>query len=315
MATTVGTGALTFEYVPNWAKIPDDWSLMDVAGVGVDSKDNVYLFNRGEHPVIVLDQQGNLLRTWGEGTFSARPHGLHIAPDDSVFCIDDGFHVVRKYDADGKLLMTLGTDNKPATKWGGEPFNRPTHCAVSRKTGNIYVSDGYGNARVHKFDPDGRHLLSWGEPGIDPGQFVRPHNVVIDADDNIYIADREAHRVQVFDANGKYITMWNNIHRPDGICLDNENNFFVGELNGMGGVDDAPNMGHRVTIYNLQGERTGLFGDPEEGEGPGQFIAPHAAATDSRGDLYVGEVSFTIRGRHMDPPQELRCFQKYSRVR
>jgi sugar lactone lactonase YvrE len=121
--------------------------------------------------------------------------------------------------------------------------------------------------------------------------------------------------VQVFDANGKYITMWNNIHRPDGICLDNENNFFVGELNGMGGVDDAPNMGHRVTIYNLKGERTGLFGDPEEGEGPGQFIAPHAAATDSRGDLYVGEVSFTIRGRHLDPPKELRCFQKYSRVR
>ena len=85
---------------------------------------------------------------------------------------------------------------------------------------------------------------------------------MIDADDNIYVADREAHRVQVFDANGKYITMWNNIHRPDGICLDNEGNFFVGELNGMGGVDDAPNMGHRVTIYNLSGERIGLFGTP-----------------------------------------------------
>ena len=153
MATTVGTGALTFESVDNWAKIPDDWHLIDVAGVAVDSKDNVYLFNRGEHPIIVLDRDGNVLRTWGEGTFSPRPHGLHIAPDDSVFCIDDGLHVVRKYDAEGKLLMTLGTDNQPATKWGGQPFNRPTHCAVSPKTGNIYVSDGYGNAKVHKFAP------------------------------------------------------------------------------------------------------------------------------------------------------------------
>ena len=125
MATTVGTGALTFEFVDNWAKIPDDWHLVDVAGVAVDSKDNVFLFNRGEHPIIVLDSEGNLLRTWGEGTFSARPHGLHIAPDDSVFCIDDGFHVVRKYDAEGKLLMTLGTDQQASHQVGRRALQPP----------------------------------------------------------------------------------------------------------------------------------------------------------------------------------------------
>ena len=147
---------------------------------------------------------------------------------------------------------------------------------MSPKTGNIYVSDGYGNAKVHKFAPDGRHILSWGEPGIDPGQFIRTHNVVIDADDNIYIADREAHRVQVFDANGKYITHVEQYPPPRRHLPRQRGQLRRRQLNGMGGVDDAPNMGHRVTIYNLSGERIGLFGTPEEGEGPGQFIAPTA---------------------------------------
>jgi DNA-binding beta-propeller fold protein YncE len=187
--------------------------------------------------------------------------------------------------------------------------------AVSRRTAHLYVSDGYGNSRIHKFTPDGRHVLSWGEPGIDAGQFIRPHNVVIDKDDFVYIADREAHRIQVFDANGKFVTMWNNIHRPDGIALDEEGNFFIGELNGMGGVDDAPGLGHRVSVYNLKGQMQTRFGDSEEGEGPGQFIAPHGVAVDSRGDLYVGDVAYTIRGRHLTPPRYLRCFRKFRRIR
>ncbi|MBI3326959.1 MAG: hypothetical protein HYZ81_09690, partial [Nitrospinae bacterium] len=254
MATTVGSGNLIFEPVEGWEKLPPGWEFIDVAGVAVDSKDNVYIFNRGEHPVCVFDRDGNFLRSFGEGMFSQRPHGIHIAPDDSVYCVDDGLHTIQKFTLDGKLLMTLGSPNQPAPKWQGKPFNRPTHVAASRRTANLYVSDGYGNSRIHKFSPDGRLLLSWGEPGIDPGQFIRPHNVVIDRDDRVYIADREAHRVQVFDADGKFITMWNNIHRPDGICLDAEGNFFIGELNGMGGVDDAPGLGHRVSVYNLQGK-------------------------------------------------------------
>ena len=313
MATVVGSGMLLFTPVENWEKLPSGWEFIDVAGVAVDSKDNVYVFNRSEHPVIVFDRDGNFLRSWGEGLFSTRTHGIHIGPDDMVYCVDDGIHTVQKFSLDGKLLMTLGSPNSPAPKWQGNPFNRPTHVAVSPVTGHLYVSDGYGNSRIHKFSPEGRHLLSWGTPGIDPGQFIRPHNVVIDKDDNIYIADREAHRVQVFDANGKFITMWNNIHRPDGICLDAEGNFFIGELNGMGGVDDAPGLGHRVTVYNLEGKMLTRFGDPQEGEGPTQFIAPHGVAVDSRGDLYVGDVAYTIRGRHMNPPKYPRCFRKFAR--
>ena len=315
MATTVGSGNLLFEPVENWEKLPPGWEFIDVAGVAVDSKDNVYAFNRSEHPVVVFDRDGNFLRSFGEGQFSDRPHGVHISPDESIYCVDDGLHTIQKFTLDGKLLMTLGSPNQPAPKWQGKPFNRPTHVAVSQRTGYLYVSDGYGNSRIHKFTPDGRHVLSWGEPGIDPGQFIRPHNVVIDRDDYVYIADREAHRIQVFDANGKFITMWNNIHRPDGICLDHEGNFFIGELNGMGGVDDAPGLGHRVSVYNLHGQLQTRFGEPEEGEGPTQFIAPHGVAVDSRGDLYVGDVAYTIRGRHMHPPKHLKCFRKFARKR
>ena len=98
----------------------------------------------------------------------------------------------------------------------GEPFHRCTHTALSPK-GEIYVSDGYGNARVHKYSPDGKLLMSWGEPGTDPGQFNIVHNIVRDGDGWVYVADRENHRVQVFDGNGKYETQWNNMHRPCGL--------------------------------------------------------------------------------------------------
>ncbi len=313
MALNLGSGNLIFEPVEGWEKIPPGWSFVDVAGVAVDSKDNVYVLNRGKHSVIVFDQDGNFLRSFGEGLFSARAHGIHIGPDDSVYCVDDGLHTVQKFTPEGQLLMTLGTAHQPSPKWQGRPFNRPTHVAVSRVTGDLYVSDGYGNCRIHKFSAEGRHLLSWGEPGVDAGQFIRPHNVVVDPDDRVYIADRENHRIQVFDADGKFISMWNNIHRPDGICLDDEGHFYIGELNGMPGVDDCPGLGHRVSIYNLEGKRLTRFGDPEEGEGLGQFIAPHGVAVDSRGSLYVGDVAYTIRGQHLHPPRELKCLRKFVR--
>ena len=231
-----------------------------------------------------------------------------------MWCVDDGIHTITKFTPEGKLLMTIGATGEPSKAWSGEPFNRPTHAAVSPKTGNIYVTDGYGNSRVHKYTPDGKLILSWGEPGIDAGQFIRPHNVAVDADDLVYVADRECHRMQVFDADGKFITMWNNIHRPDGMTLGPDGNIYIGELNGMGGVDDAPVLGHRVSILSKKGELLARFGDPEEGEEPGKFIAPHGIAVDSHGDIYVGEVAFTIRGRHLDPPKEYRSLKKLRKV-
>ena len=217
MTIIVGSGDYRYEQIDNWAKVPPGWSLHEVGAVGVDRQDNVYVFNRGEHPMMVFDSEGNFLRAWGEGLFP-RAHGLHMAPDDTVFLTDDGDHSVRQCTLDGKVLLTLGTPGKPAPFMSGQPFHRCTHTALSPK-GEIFVSDGYGNARVHKYAPDGKWLMSWGESGTEPGQFNLVHNISCDPDGWVYVADRENHRIQVFDGNGRYETQFNNLHRPCGIFM------------------------------------------------------------------------------------------------
>ena len=313
MAMTLGSGDLLFEPVEGWEKLPQGWSFVDCPGVAVDSQDNVFVLTRGEHPIIVFDRQGNFLRSFGEGHFSSsRTHGLYIAHDDSVLVADDELHTIQKFTSQGEKLMEIGQRNQPSPKWGGQPFNRPTSAAIMPSNGDIYVSDGYGNSRIHAYSGTGEYKFSWGSPGIDPGQFIRPHNIAIDSNDRIYVVDRECHRIQIFDARGNFITMWNNIHRPDAMVLRHDH-IYIGELNGMVGVDDAPGLGHRVSIYDLDGNLQTRFGDPEEGEGPAQFIAPHGIAVDSRGDIYVSDVSYTIRGKFMDPPRQLKNLRKFAR--
>src|SRR5215472_6898990 len=123
MAIIVGSGDYRYEQIDNWAKVPPGWSLREVGAVGVDKNDNVYVFNRGEHPMMIFDREGNFLRAWGEGLFP-RAHGLHMAPDDTVFLTDDGDHSVRQCTLEGKVLLTLGTPGKPAAFMSGEPFHR-----------------------------------------------------------------------------------------------------------------------------------------------------------------------------------------------
>ena len=311
----LGEGAFRYEALLQWEQLPDGVSLVDVPGVAIDRDDNVYLLTRDpNYPVLVFSPDGAFLRSFGQGTFSNRAHGILCAPDGSLYCADDGSHTITRWSRDGELLATIGRPNRPAPAWGGRPFNRPTHAAVSPRSGNVYITDGYGNSCVHVFSPQGEHLRTWGEAGIDPGQFIRPHNVAIDDEDRVFIADREAHRVQVFDAEGRFLTMWNNIHRPDGLTLGADGNIYIGELNGMDGMEGAPGLGHRIGVYNRDGELLARLGAPEEGEAPGQFIAPHGIAVDSRGDIYVGEVAFQIRGRKEDPPRQPKTVKKLRRI-
>jgi hypothetical protein len=183
------------------------------------------------------------------------------------------------------------------------------------------VSDGYGNSRVHKFAPNGTLLRSWGEPGTDPGQFNIPHNICCDAEGWVYVADRENHRVQVFDGNGRYETQWNNMHRPSGLYLERgpQPRFYIGEIGGGLGVNyDVPNIGPRISLYSPKGEMLARLGHRPAGLELGQFNSPHGLAVDSRGDIYVGEVSFTNwRNRYRDqpPPAGLRSLQKLVKVR
>ena len=160
----VGSGKFRYRVNADWAKLPAGWSFKEVGGVGVDSNDNVYVFNRGEHPMMVFDHEGNFLRSWGKGQYP-RARGVHMAPDDTMFLTDDGGHFVRKVTLDGKVLLELGVPGKPAPYMSGEPFHRCTHTALSPQ-GHIYVSDGYGNSRVHKYTPSGKLLMSWGEPAV-----------------------------------------------------------------------------------------------------------------------------------------------------
>ena len=316
MGTIVGSGEYTYEHLESWERLPEGVRLIETPGVAVNSRDEVYAVTRNtDYPVMVFARDGAYLRSFGKGVFSDRTHGAMVGPDDSVYCADDGTHTITKWTPEGELLMTIGTPGEPKKLFGGEPFNRPTHAAVSKQTGHIFISDGYGNARVHKYTADGEHVLSWGEPGIDAGQFLRPHNIAIDSEDLIYVADREAHRVQVFDADGAFVTMWNNLYRPDGMTVGPDGNVYIGELTNLVGLEGALGLGHRVSIVDRQGNLLARFGDPEEGDVPGKFTAPHGIAVDSHGDIYVGEVSYTIRGSKMDPPRELRSLSKLRRLR
>ena len=290
----LGSGKFTYRVVQDWAKLPAGWSLGDVAAVAVDREDRVYAFTRTEHPVIVFDRNGGFLGSWGEGLFR-RAHGAHIGNDDMIYLTDDGDHTVRKCTLEGKVLLVLGIPNEPAPYMSMKPFNRCTHTALSPEN-DIYVSDGYGNARIHKYSADGKLLLSWGSAGMDPGEFNVPHNICCDAEGLVYVADRESHRVQVFDGKGRFQGMWTNVHRPCGMCMggSHDSYFYIGEAGPVLGINrNAPNLGPRVSILNKDGELIARLGEKLAGAAPGEFVAPHGMAVDSHGDIYVGEVSFT----------------------
>ena len=319
MSVILGEGEHRYRVVEGWGKLPGGWEFRDVGAVAVDSKDQVYVFNRGKHPMIVFDRDGNFLRAWGEDLFG-RAHGLHIGPDDMLYCTDDGNHTVRKCTPEGKVLLELGIPGEPAPFMAGEPFHRCTHTALS-PDGHIFVSDGYGNARVHKYTPDGRLVKSWGEPGTDPGQFNIVHNIVADADGWVYVADRENHRVQVFDSDGKYETQWNNMHRPSGLFMPHGRcqHCYIGELGpGMEVNRFVPNIGPRLSIYTHEGDLVARLGSRDGvGSEPGRFMSPHGLAVDSRGDIYVGEVSYANwLSTHGDAPMpdHLRTLQKFEKI-
>lgn len=314
MTTPATSTEFVYEPRTDWARLPQGMTLHETPGVSVAADDTVYLLTRNTaNPVIVLSPEGEFIRTFGSGTFTERTHAILAAHDGFIYCADDGAHTITKWTPEGDLVMTIGTHGQAAPKFSGTPFNRPTDMIVTQD-GTIVVSDGYGNSRIHKFSPDGRLLQSWGEPGIDPGQFMVPHNLGFDGE-RLYVADREALRIQVFSLDGKPLAMWNNVHRPCALTVGPDGNVYVGELNGVALMDGAPGVGHRVSVYTRDGQLLARYGHPEEGEAPGQFIAPHGIAVDSKGDVYVGEVSFTIRGSQMDPPRSLKSLTKLRRVR
>ena len=311
----LGSGSLRYEVSgEDWGNLPEGWTYKEATAVAVDSKDNVYVFNRGTQPMVVFDRDGNFLRAWGGDIFTLA-HGVSVGPDDSIYCTDSGDHTVRKMSPEGEVLLTLGTKGQPAPPMSGRPLCRPTHLAVDRRNGDLFVSDGYSNARVHHYTPDGELVGSWGESGTGPGQMNIVHNIAIDDDGWIYVADRENRRIQVFDTEGNLEAQWANLSRAATVCVDHQGLVYVGEYYaGIGSNVLGTDLGPRVTIFDTQGNVQAKLGRESYGDQPGRFYAPHGISVDSRGDIYVAEVSWAEYGMHMDPPKVLRSLQKLVKV-
>ncbi|MDP8922189.1 MAG: peptidyl-alpha-hydroxyglycine alpha-amidating lyase family protein [Chloroflexota bacterium] len=321
--------ALAYEVVEGWEQLPAGYRHADVPGVAVDSNDRLYMITRGDPRVIVYEPDGRFVASWGEEVFTPRTHGITIGPDDSVYCSDDGNHTVRKFTPDGRLLLTLGTPNVPSDTGydgsnlatitrGGPPFNRPTNLAVG-PNGNLYVSDGYGNARVHQFRADGELIRSWGEPGTGPGQFNLPHGIAVDGDGRVLVADRENDRIQVFSPDGEYLEEWSEVQRPTQIYVAVDGRIYVSELwwktgqrSCMHGEIGEDRFG-AVRVLDQSGRTLARVGGGKPGT-RGNFCAPHRLCGDSRGDLYVGEVTYTFAiSRGADAPATTPAFQKLAR--
>ena len=277
MTTKVGFGNYQYQLVEGWPKLPRKGVASDVA---LDAQGRAYVALR-EWPypevsggaVLVFDKDGNLRESWGEDLYTT-PHGIWISPEDEIFMVDSSDHTVRKYAPSGELLWTLGVKDQPGTP--GAPFNRPTRAVLSG-SGEIFVGDGYGQNRVHRFTADGELITSWGSDGTGPGQFNLPHDVTVDSENKVYVMDRENNRCQIFDVDGNYLSEWANVPGPNDAIIDDDGIMHIA-------------TGHEgIHLMTLDGKLIGTWG--QRGDGPGQFRGyPHGIWMDSESSVYVAEV-------------------------
>jgi sugar lactone lactonase YvrE len=328
MGIRFGSGSLQFELVEGWERPPEGLSHGDVAGVCCDSDDNVYLFCRKEHPVIIYDRDGKFQASWGEGQFG-RTHGMSMSGGNEVFLVDVAKNFVGRYSLDGTLRQSVGPvgtrsdtgcrdGDFTTVAHGAPPYNAPTNVAIAA-SGDIYVSDGYGNARVHRFGNDGSLVQSWGEPGGGPGEFRIPHGVCVHADGRVFVADRENDRIQIFGPDGTYLTEWDQVQRPCDIFIDGANLVYVAELSWYKGEHslrhgpvsrDEP---ARLSIYDIDGHLLVRWADPDPTK-PGYFVAPHGVWVDSEGSIYLAEVPHTWAVKRGYAPPDVHTLQKFARM-
>ncbi len=323
--TIVSAGSRQFRVAPSWPDVPDGMDLVEVAGVAIDSSDRVYVFNRGADPMAIFEPDGTFVSAWGQGVFT-RAHNVFIGPDGSVYAVDVGDHSVRKCTPDGEVLMTLGNPGTPGDtgattdyrtiQHGGPPFNAPTK-AVLNDAGEIFVSDGYMNARVHHFSAEGELLNSWGQPGDAPGQFNLCHSIAVGPDGTLYVCDRENSRLQLFDQSGGFIEEWTDVSRPCDVYAGPDGLIYVAELGHKAGLAlakpvDTPGV-PSLSVWEPGHTLVGRWGE-DDILAPGSFFAPHGIALDSQGNLYVAEVTVSgDAGRGVIPPG-YRAIQKFEPV-
>lgn len=286
-----------YEVASGWPALPEGKRLGQCVGVGVDSRSDVFVFHRNERtwsspfpeaPIAgstvtaISGATGKIVAEWGGGEF-IMPHGLTIDAEDDVWLTDVGRHQVFKYTKGGRLLLALGERGRPGSDAGH--FNQPTDVAVLAD-GSFYVSDGYRNTRVVKFDAAGKYELEWGGKGVGPGELNLPHGVALDATGRVYVCDRSNARLQVFDAGGRFLHAWSGpeIGRPYGVAVAKGGHIFVAD----GGDQTKPELDHsKVAMLDAGGKVVASFGS--WGRAPGQFQLAHDIAVADDGAVYVAE--------------------------
>lgn len=284
---------LRYKALPDWPQTPPGWNFRETPGIALDRRGHVYVIHRGEHPIAEFAADGKFVRAFGDGLYD-RPHAIRIDPEGNIWTVDDTGHVVLKMDPAGRVRMVLGRwrTNSEARSVLAEPntlhgsrgirdedivrFNRPTDVAFA-PNGDVYVTDGYGNSRVVKFSKEGRLLKTWGRRGAGEGEFHTPHAIAIDARGRVYVADRENYRIQIFDADGRFLTQWTHVGAPWGLDLSRDGHLYV-----------ADGYNNRVLKLTLEGKILGAFGS--SGKLPGQFSYVHHLAVGVDGAVYTAEI-------------------------
>jgi len=261
------------EYAPvaGFFQLPPGENFVEPAGIAVNSKGHIYVFHRGKHPLMEFDPSGRFLRSIADELF-VTAHMVHVDMEDNIWTTDVGTHVVLKLSPEGRVLIALGRMRIP----GDDVlhFNQPTDVAFDRD-GNIYVTDGYGNSRVLKFDKYGNPVLGWGMKGTGPGQFDTPHTIAIDGD-LVYVGDRENARIQIFDLTGRFLREWRLGH-PFSLVVTPDHFVYMADA-----------IASRILQIDRDGKVVGALRGPAPGQGP--HFDPHEIAVGKDGAIFTAEV-------------------------
>ena len=290
---------IPYESVPNLLKLPTDLYLGEAAGVAVNSKGHIFVYTRSAQTrLFEFDAKGNFVREIGKNLYGfSFAHVVRIDKDDNIWCVDEGANMVIEFDPQGRVVMLFG--RKPeAVEGGASPppgltppapppafasfahrlFNRPTDVAWDA-AGNSFISDGYGNSRVVKFDKDGNWVKEWGKRGTAQGEFHTLHSIATDAKGNVYVGDRENNRIQVFDGEGNFLKEWTGTGAPWAICITPGPKQVLYTSDSVAG---------RIYKLDLDGNILGEFG--KDGKRLRQFGWVHEISCPSENTLFVAEL-------------------------
>ncbi len=296
---------LPYDSTPNFLKMPPNLYLGEGIGVARNSKGHVFVFTRsGETRLFEFDANGTFIKEIGQGLYGFEmAHGVRVDSQDNVWTVDEGTNMIVKFSPEGRVLMTMGrrpeaVEGVLATAAPATPppppqpyrFNRPTDVTWDT-AGNIFVSDGYGNSRVAKYDKNGRFVKSIGTRGSQPGEFNTPHSITSDAKGNIYVADRQNRRIQVFDSDLKLLKIYDNVGAPWAVCISPGPHQYLYSSNSNPDNNDSRQMAVSGEIYKMELDGTiiGKFGKP--GKQLGEFSTVHAIDCRNENELLVSEIT------------------------